>query len=139
MAAIVSDANKSDATSFVVVNHSVPRRDGVAKVTGSATYASDITLERMAWAKLLRSPFAHAKILSIDASEAQRQPGVIDVLTGNDLGALHPYYAHAVKDHPLLAICKVRFLGEPEAAVIAENQFTAQDALHNITLPSSHL
>ena len=92
----MSDTNKSDAKNFAVVNHSVPRRDGVAKVTGSATYASDITLERMAWAKLLRSPFAHAKIISIDFSEARRLPGVIDVLTGNDLGPLHPYYGHAV-------------------------------------------
>src|SRR5260370_36769816 len=100
MAAIVSDANKSDATTFVVVNHSVPRRDGVAKVTGSATYASDITLERMAWAKLLRSPFAHATIVSIDASEAQRQPGGIAVLTGKDLAAQHPYIGHAVHCHP---------------------------------------
>src|SRR5260370_31674225 len=104
MAAIVSDANKSDATTFVVVNHSVPRADGVAKVTGTATYASDITLERMAWAKLLRSPFAHAKILSVDVSEARRQPGVIDVLTANELGPLHPYYGHSTKTHPPLAI-----------------------------------
>src|SRR5260370_21163628 len=132
MAAIVSDANKSDATTFVVVNHSVPRADGVAKVTGSATYTGDITLERMAWAKLLRSPFAHAKILSIDVSEAKRQPGVIDVLTGNDLGALHPYYGHAVKNHPLLAIGKVRFVGEPVAAVIAEDELSAQEALDKI-------
>ncbi len=126
----MSDAKKSGANNFAVVNHSVPRRDGVAKVTGSATYASDITLERMAWAKLLRSPFAHAKITSIDASEAKRHPGVIDVLTGDDLGALHPYYGHAVKDHPLLAIGKVRFVGEPVAAVIGEDELSAQEALH---------
>ena len=112
----------STSNEFAVVNHSVPRADGVAKVTGSAVYTSDITLERMAWAKLLRSPFAHAKILSIDASEARRQPGVIDVLMGGDLGAIHPYYGHAVKDHPLLAIGKVRFVGEPVAAVIAERR-----------------
>ena len=128
----MSDVNKNDAKNFAVVNHSVPRTDGVAKVTGSATYASDITLERMAWAKLLRSPFAHAKILSIDVSEAKRQPGVIDVLTANDLGALHPYYGHAVKDHPLLAIGKVRFVGEPVAAVIGEDELSAQEALDKI-------
>jgi CO/xanthine dehydrogenase Mo-binding subunit len=121
------------------VNHSVPRADGVAKVTGTATYASDITLERMAWAKLLRSPFAHARILSIDASEAKRQPGVIDVLTGNDLGPLHPYYGHAVKDHPLLAIGKVRFLGEPVAAVIAEDELSAQEALERIKVDYEEL
>jgi CO/xanthine dehydrogenase Mo-binding subunit len=117
----------------------VPRADGVAKVTGSAIYASDITLERMAWAKLLRSPFAHAKILSIDASEARRQPGVIDVLTGDDLGAIHPYYGHAVKDHPLLAIGKVRYVGEPVAAVIAENEWSAQEALEKIRVEYEEL
>ena len=135
----MSDTNRSDAKEFAVVNHSVPRRDGVAKVTGSATYASDITLERMAWAGLLRSPFAHAKIISIDASKAKREPGVIDVLTGSDLGALHPYYGHAVKDHPLLAIGKVRFVGEPVAAVIAEDELSAQEALDKIQVAYEEL
>jgi CO/xanthine dehydrogenase Mo-binding subunit len=135
----VSSAKKKDAPNFAVVNHSVPRADGVAKVTGTATYASDITLERMAWAKLLRSPFAHAKILSIDVSEAKHQPGVIDVLTGNELGSLHPYYGHAVKDHPLLAIGKVRFVGEPVAAVIAEDELSAQEALDKIRVDYEEL
>ena len=135
----MSNAKKNDAKNFAVVNHSVPRADGVAKVTGTATYASDITLERMAWAKLLRSPFAHAKILSIDLSEAKRQPGVIDVLTGNELGPLHPYYGHAVKDHPLLAIGKVRFVGEPVAAVIAEDELSAQEALDKIKVDYEEL
>jgi CO/xanthine dehydrogenase Mo-binding subunit len=93
----------------------------------------------MAWAKLLRSPFAHAKILSIDVSEAKRQPGVIDVLTGYDLGALHPYYGHAVKDHPLLAIGKVRFVGEPVAAVIGEDELSAQEALDKIEVAYEEL
>jgi CO/xanthine dehydrogenase Mo-binding subunit len=128
----VTAIKKSGSKNFSVVNHSVPRTDGIVKVTGSATYASDITLERMAWAKLLRSPFAHARILSIDASEAKRQPGVIDVLTGDDLGPLHPYYGHAVKDHPPLAIGKVRFVGEPVAAVIAVDELSAQEALDKI-------
>jgi CO/xanthine dehydrogenase Mo-binding subunit len=135
----VSNAKKNGAKNFAVVNHSVPRADGVAKVTGTATYASDITLERMAWAKLLRSPFAHAKILSINISEAKRQPGVIDVLTGNSLGPLHPYYGHAVKDHPLLAIGKVRFVGEPVAAVIAEDELSAQEALDKIKVAYEEL
>ena len=135
----MSKAKKNNAKDFAVVNHSVPRADGMAKVTGTATYASDITLERMAWAKLLRSPFAHAKILSIDVSEAKRQPGVIDVLTGNELGPLHPYYGHAVKDHPLLAIGKVRFVGEPVAAVIGEDELSAQEALDKIKVDYEEL
>jgi CO/xanthine dehydrogenase Mo-binding subunit len=119
---------------FQVVNHSVPRGDGIPKVTGGAIYTSDMTLEHMAWAKVLRSPFARGRIISIDASEAKKQPGVIDVLTGYDLKGLHPYYGHGVKDHPLIAIGQVRFVGEPVAAVIAETELDAQEALGKINV-----
>jgi CO/xanthine dehydrogenase Mo-binding subunit len=129
----------AEQSEFSVVNHSVPRGDGVAKVTGSAIYASDIVLERMAWAKVLRSPFAHARIVSIDVSAAKNQPGVLDVLTGGSLEGIHPYYGHAVKDHPLLAIGKVRFVGEPVAAVIAENELAAQEALKSIAVEYEEL
>src|SRR5260370_32082698 len=93
----------------------------------------------MAWHNLLHSPCPHATIVSLDAPEAQRQPGVIDVLTGKDLGSLHPYYGHAVKDHPLLAIGKVRFVGEPVAAVIGEDEFSAQEALDKIKVEYEEL
>jgi CO/xanthine dehydrogenase Mo-binding subunit len=119
---------------FQVVNHSVPRGDGIPKVTGGAIYTSDMALEHMAWAKVLRSPFARARIISIDTSEARKQPGVIDVLTGYDLKGLHPYYGHGVKDHPLIAIGQVRFVGEPVAAVIAETELDAQEALGKINV-----
>jgi CO/xanthine dehydrogenase Mo-binding subunit len=111
-----------ERSEFVVVNHSVPRGDGIAKVTGSAVFTSDMAVEHMAWAKVLRSPFARARILSIDVSAAKAQPGVIDVLTGGDLQGLHPYYGHGVKDHPLIAIGQVRFVGEPVAAVVADDE-----------------
>ena len=101
---------------FHVVNHSLPRRDGRVKVTGRATYVSDVKLLGMAYAKVLRSPYAHAKIVSIDTSRAEARAGVFCVLTGNNLAGLNPYYGHAVKDHPLLAIEKVRYMGEPVAA-----------------------
>ena len=117
---------------FQVVNHSVPRRDGRAKVTGRATYVSDVKLIGMAHAKVLRSPYAHAKILSIDTSRAEARPGVYCVLMGNNLQGLNPYYGHAVKDHPLLAIDKVRYAGEPVAAVIAVDERTAFEALEDI-------
>src|SRR5439155_18599731 len=124
---------------FHVVNHSVPRQDGVAKVTGRAVFTSDIHLEGMAHAKLLRSRFAHAHILSIDTLKALRQPGVIAVLSGNDLQGIEPYYGHSVKDHPLLAIGKVRFLGEPVAAVIAEDERSAYEALESIEVEYEEL
>jgi CO/xanthine dehydrogenase Mo-binding subunit len=124
---------------FAVVNHSVPRGDGIAKVTGSAIYTSDMAVEHMAWAKVLRSPFARASILSIDISAAKNQPGVVDVLTGETLKGLHPYYGHGVKDHPLIAIGQVRFVGEPVAAVIAEDELTAQEAAGKIAVEYEEL
>jgi len=124
---------------FQVVNHSVPRADGLAKVTGTATYTSDMILVHMVWAKVLRSPYAHARIVSIDASKALKRPGVIATLTGHDLAGLFPYYGHAVKDHPLVAIGKVRFVGEPVAAVIAEDELSAQEALEEIAVEYEEL
>jgi len=128
-----------ERSEFAVVNHSVPRGDGIAKVTGSAVYTSDMAVEHMAWAKVLRSPFARARILSIDISQAKSQPGVIDVLTGGDLKGLSPYYGHGVRDHPLIAIGQVRFVGEPVAAVIAEDELTAQEALGKIVVEYEEL
>ena len=117
---------------FEVVNRSVPRRDGRAKVSGRALYVSDVKLAGMAYAKVLRSPYAHAKIISMDTSRAEAHPGVYSVLRGDDLDGLNPYFGHAVKDHPLVAIDKVRYAGEPVAAVIAEDELTAYEALEFI-------
>lgn len=124
---------------FKVVNHSIPRRDGRAKVTGRASYVSDVKLVGMAWAKVLRSPYPHAKIISIDTSKAASRPGVYGVLTGNDLDGINPYYGHAVKDHPLLAIGKVRYVGEPVAAVVAIDERTAFEALEFIEVKYEEL
>jgi CO/xanthine dehydrogenase Mo-binding subunit len=90
----VSAEKKPD---FQIVNHSIPRRDGRVKVTGKATYVSDVKLIGMAYAKVLRSPYAHARILSIDKSKAEARPGVYCVVTGYDLDGLNPYYGHAVR------------------------------------------
>ena len=114
---------------FNVVNHSVPRADGVAKVTGRAIYTSDVEIDGMVWAKVLRSPYAHARIVSIKTAEARQRLGVLAVITGADLADLRPYYGHAMKDHPVLAIGKVRFIGEPVAVVVAEDDLLAEEAL----------
>jgi CO/xanthine dehydrogenase Mo-binding subunit len=119
-------------TDFHVVNHSLPRRDGRVKVTGKAQYVADLKLIGMAYAKVLRSPYAHAKIISIDKSRAEAHPGVYCVVTGYDLDGINPYYGHAVKDHPLLAIDKVRYAGEAVAAVVAVDERTAFEALELI-------
>ncbi len=126
-------------TEFTVVNHSLPRRDGRAKVTGRATYVADVRLIGMAYAKVLRSPYAHAKIISIDTSKAETRRGVYCVLHGGNLVGLNPYFGHAVKDHPLLAIDKVRYAGEPVAAVVAVDERTAFEALDDIDVKYEEL
>ncbi len=124
---------------FHVVNHSIPRRDGRVKVTGKAQFVADLKLIGMAYAKVLRSPYAHAKIISIDKSRAEAHPGVYCVVTGYDLDGLNPYFGHAVKDHPLLAIEKVRYTGEPVAAVVAIDERTAFEALEFIDVKYQEL
>jgi len=126
-------------TDFQIVNHSIPRRDGRVKVTGKAQYVADLRLIGMAYAKVLRSPYAHAKIVSIDKSRAEAHPGVHCVVTGYDLDGLNPYYGHAVKDHPLLATEKVRYAGEPVAAVVAVDERTAFEALELIDVKYQEL
>jgi CO/xanthine dehydrogenase Mo-binding subunit/CO/xanthine dehydrogenase FAD-binding subunit len=114
---------------FSVVNHSVPRTDGPAKVSGSAVFAADVELPRMAHAKVVRSPVAHARILSIDADAARAVPGVIEVMVASDLLTLRRHlFGHAVRDNAILAMDKVVYAGEPVAVVIAEDAPTAQRA-----------
>lgn len=105
-----------------------PRRDAWAKVTGRAGYASDATMANMAWAAVVRSDRAHARIVAVDADEARRAPGVIGVITADDLGDLGRRFGHIVCDHPILAEGKVRYYGEPVAAVVAESPHEAADA-----------
>src|SRR5918999_3452149 len=126
-------------TDFQVVNKSLPRRDGRVKVTGKAQYVADLKLIGMAYAKVLRSPYAHANIASIDKSRAEAHPGVYCVVTGYDLEGINPYYGHAVKDHPLLAIDKVRYAGEAVAAVVAVNERVAFEALELIDVKYEEL
>lgn len=116
------------------IGESVPRRDGVAKVTGSGRFTVDLGMPGMAHAKVLRSPYPHARIRSIDAEDARRHPGVIAVVTADDLAGVHLVYGHAVADHPLIATDKVRFAGEPVVGVVAEDAVTAEEALRLITV-----
>jgi len=107
-----------------------PRRrvDGRAKVTGQTRFADDIVLPRMLHGKLLRSPHPHARILRIDTAKAETLPGVHLVLTG---AALPIPYGILPVSHDEHALCPdvVRFVGDPVAAVIAQDEATAADAL----------
>ncbi len=67
-----------------IIGKRIPRIDGRVKVTGEAKYAADYDMPGMLWCKIARSPYAHARILNIDTSRAERLPGVKGVLTGKD-------------------------------------------------------
>lgn len=112
-----------------VVGHDAPRVDAIPKVMGAAQFAGDLRVPGMSFGRILRSPYAHARIVSIDASRAEALPGVIAVMTGQNLPSDDPYYGHALRDRPVLAIDRVRFVGEPVAAVAAEDPSTADLAI----------
>src|SRR5262245_54433672 len=108
----------------------VPRRrvDGRAKVTGQTRFADDVMLPRMLHCKLLRSTMPHARVVRVDASRALARPGVHLVLTGRDFPI--PYGILPVsQDEHALAIDRVRFVGDPVAAVVARDELTAFEAL----------
>jgi CO/xanthine dehydrogenase Mo-binding subunit len=109
----------------------VPRVDSVEKVTGGAVYAVDLSMPGMLHGAVLRSPYPHARIMSIDVSRAQAAPGVEAVVTGNDFPLL---FGSAIKDQPFLAIDRVRYVGEPVVAVAAATEAQAQEALDLITV-----
>src|SRR6266851_2442175 len=107
-----------------------PRRrvDGRAKVTGQTKFADDLMLPRMVHCKLLRSTLPHARIVGIDVSRALAHPGVYLALTGRDFPI--PYGILPVsQDEHALAVDRVRFVGDPVAAVIARDELTAFEAL----------
>ena len=115
-------------TTVTTVPSPEPRRDAWEKVTGRARYAVDMDLPNMAHAAMVRSERAHAYITGIDRADAEAAPGVIAVVTSDDLGDLGRRFGHIVPDHAILAIDKVRYYGEPVAVVVAETAHEAADA-----------
>jgi CO/xanthine dehydrogenase Mo-binding subunit len=106
--------------------------DAKDRVRGQMRYTADLTLPGMLTARLLRSSFPHARLRSVRVDAARRVPGVRAVVTGADLAArpdLFPYMGPVIRDQPLLAIEKVRFTGEPVAAVVAEDEDAADEAV----------
>ncbi len=127
---------------YSVVGKNIPRMDGRLKVTGKAQYTDDMSVQGMLTGKLLRSPYAHAKILNIDVSQAEKLPGVKAVITAETYPTnkythwrSHPEFADAVP----LAKGKVRFVGEEVAAVAAVDEDTAAEALKLIRVEYQEL
>jgi CO/xanthine dehydrogenase Mo-binding subunit len=121
------------------IGEPVPRRDGIAKVTGSAQFTTDVSLPGMAHAVLVRSPYPHALVRGVDRAEAEGVPGVLAIVTADDLkavthvharatGGIQLVYGHSIADHPMIADGRVRFAGEPVVAVVGDDIFAARQA-----------
>jgi len=112
------------------IGRSIPRLEARDKVTGRAEYTHLMRLPGMLHAKLFRSTVAHGRITSVDTSAAKQVPGVLHVVTIEDVKRVipDPYYGPAFHDQPILADGKVRFVGEPVAAVLARDPHVAEHA-----------
>jgi CO/xanthine dehydrogenase Mo-binding subunit len=123
---------------YRVIGHAEPRSDGAEKVTGKAIYTVDVKLPGMASGKILRSPYAHARITRVDARQAEALPGVHAVITRDDQRRIGMFGA-AYKDQTIVAVDKVRYAGDPVAAVAAVDEATAAAALDLIEVDYEEL
>jgi len=115
--------------SLKIVGKRVIRSDSYAKVTGGALYTADLKLPGMLYAKVLRSPYPHAKILNIDVSKALKIPGVKAAVSGFDAHGVKWGVFRYTQDHAMLPTDKARYIGEDVAAVAAIDEETAIEAL----------
>lgn len=121
-----------------IFGSAIKRREDPRLMTGKAKYTGDMQLPGMAHMAVVRSPYAHARVLSIDATAARDTPGVIAVFTGQDVDMnvpcawLVPNSDLKTPAHPVLAKDKVRYAGDGVAIVIAEDRYIAQDAADTI-------
>jgi aerobic carbon-monoxide dehydrogenase large subunit len=130
-----------------MVGRPLKRREDPRLITGAGSYLDDVKLPGLAHAALLRSPYAHAKIGSIDISKAAAMPGVIGVFTGQDFMDVNPlpaaWQAAKVKNNAVtprvLAVGEVHQAGDPVAVVVAESRYQAEDALAAIAVDYQEL
>src|SRR5688572_25918690 len=122
------EPNTTPEGDFNIVGKPFRRVDGRAKVTGATKFADDLAFPRMVYMRLVRSTVPHALIRSIDLSEAEKVPGVLGFLTGKHFPIPFGILPVSQDEH---ALCpdRVRFVGDPVAAVIATDELTAFEAL----------
>ena len=113
---------------MTLVGTNVPMVGAEAKVSGAVNYVADLEFPGQLFAKALRSPYPHAKLIRIDASKAAALPGVRAVATRDDLEGLHPYFGTGVEDQPVVVIDKARYAGDIVAAVAADSREIAEEA-----------
>src|SRR5678815_3067010 len=125
----------TQSTETPQVGRSVPRLESWLKVTGKAEYVHNLRLPGMLYGKIFRSSVAHGRIKRIDTSAARALAGVHSVVTAEDIRKVipEPYYGPAFHDQPILAVGKVRHVGEPVAVVLASDPHVAEEAVHLIS------
>ncbi|MBI2998290.1 MAG: hypothetical protein HYY46_07520, partial [Deltaproteobacteria bacterium] len=127
---------------MTIGKENVRRLDYETKVTGRAQYLADMSVPGMCHGKILRSPYPHARIIRIDASQALKVPGVVAVLTRDDIlhdEGIEPFYGPVFKDQTIVATEKVRHVGDPVAAAAALTVDAAEEALRAIEVDYEEL
>jgi CO/xanthine dehydrogenase Mo-binding subunit len=122
----------------MAIGESVPMLDSVARVTGALEYVVNLRLPNMLYGKIVRSQSPHAKLLNVDTTNALNVPGVVAILTSSDLGP-NPLYGAMIKDQGVVAVDKVRYVGEPVAAIAAESLEAAEEAASLIDIEYEEL
>ncbi|HYA31107.1 MAG TPA: xanthine dehydrogenase family protein molybdopterin-binding subunit [Acidobacteriota bacterium] len=120
-----------------IIGARVGRVEGVDKVSGQAIYGADVHFPDALWGKILRSPYAHARIIRIDTSKAWKVPGVKAIVTGKD--EPEHYQGKSIRDIPVLCWDKVRYVGDKVAAVAAEDKDAAEEAISLIDVEYEQL
>ena len=120
-----------------IIGASVGRVEGTEKVNGTAIYGADVHFADALWGKILRSPYPHARIKSIDTSKAWKVPGVKAIVTGKD--EPEHYQGKSIRDIPVLCWDKVRYIGDKVAAVAAESRDAAEEAINLIDVDYEEL
>jgi CO/xanthine dehydrogenase Mo-binding subunit len=119
---------RRDTSEMVIVGKNVDRVDAIDKVLGNPIYTMDILPENCLYLKVVRSTRAHALLKRIDTSNARKYPGVVQVITATDIPGINESAA-LLPDKPLLASDRVRFIGEPIAAIASHDKITAEEAV----------
>ena len=122
---------------YRTIGKTIPRIEGYGKVTGQTQYAADLPFEGLLWAKVLRASVAHARIVKVDTTRARALKGVRAVLTGADVKDI--FVGTRCKDQPVLAYDKVRMAGDAIAAVAADSEAIADEAVGLIDFESEEL
>ncbi|MEW6105119.1 MAG: xanthine dehydrogenase family protein molybdopterin-binding subunit [Bacillota bacterium] len=123
---------------FSIVRHRAKRVDAVEKVTGRAKFGADLYFDGMLHARMLRARFPHARIIRIDASEARKVPGVVAVITHEDIPGARTF-GPVKRDMPVLAFDKTRYLGDGVAMIVATSLEAADEALELVRVEYDEL